>query len=109
MSYIKLLLRDNTNEELLIKYLCFLQSNEIKLNKIKGLFIEPYNNEIEFYKVIFSKEKLLKQFKKIKSCSEKENFINLLKKISDIIDICIKEESLLELNSFKISLPKKMN
>ena len=109
LSYIKLLLRDNTNEELLIKYLCFLQSNEIKLNKIKGLFIEPYNNEIEFYKVIFSKEKLLKQFKKIKLCSEKENFINLLKKISDIIDICIKEESLLELNRFKISLPKKMN
>ena len=66
ITFIKLLIKVNTNKKLLIQYLHFLKENENILIKIKDLYIEYYKDELEYYKVMFNKDEFLKYFKKKK-------------------------------------------
>ena len=84
-AYIKLiveLMKDNTNSNLLIKYLKFLNKNERKLEEY--FTIETYINEINYYQICFTKELLKKELNFTKNESEKEKFYKLLKEISEL-------------------------
>ena len=79
---ISLLIQDNTNKELIKKYLLFLKNNESEL--MKTLIIETYKNEYNYYCVLFSCEEIKNNLKEIKDLSEKEKFIKLLNEIKDL-------------------------
>ena len=82
---LSLLIQDNTNKILIKKYLLFLQKNEYKLKNL--LKIEAYEDEYNYYSVIFTCDEIKNNFNKIKFLSEKEKFINLLKEIKDLSEI----------------------
>jgi len=88
INYIKLLIRDNTNKTLLIKYLTFLKDNETTLNKITHNF-EAYKDEVEYYKVCFDKKEYKNYFDLTKEKSEKDNLLEFMK---NFIKIKNKEE-----------------
>ena len=75
--YIKLILRDNTNEKLLEKYLIFLKKNESELQKTFPN-LDDFPNEVGFYKVFFNKDDYYKIFQLQKEKSEKEELIDFL-------------------------------
>ena len=75
--YIKLILRDNTNEKLLEKYLIFLKKNESELQKTFPN-LDDFLNEVGFYKVFFNKDDYYKIFQLQKEKSEKEELIDFL-------------------------------
>ena len=84
-EYIKLIteiMKDNTNSNLLIKYLNFLNKNEKKLEE--NFKIETYINEINYYQICFTKEVLKNELNFTKNESEKEKFYQLLKEISKL-------------------------
>ena len=82
-DFIKLLIKDNTNKDLIIKYLKFLKENE---NKIDNQFIVKFEDEYNYYKIMFEKDELVMNKFDSKNFSEKELFIDFLKSIL-IIDI----------------------
>ena len=82
IQLLSLLIQDNTNKILIKKYLLFLQKNESKLKNL--LKIEAYEEEYNYYSVIFTCDEIKNNFNKIKLLSEKEKFINLLKEIKDL-------------------------
>ena len=88
INYIKLLIRDNTNKTLLIKYLTFLKDNETTLSKITHNF-EAYKDEVEYYKVCFDKKEYKNYFDLTKEKSEKDNLLEFMK---NFIKIKNKEE-----------------
>ena len=100
ISYIKLLLRDNTNKELINKYLAFLKKNK---NKIITPSEIDYNSELKFYMVCLSKSEL-KQLNENKKNSEIENLIHFLNKLYGVKQffefVKIKKEDIKELNSY---------
>ena len=84
-AYIKLIfeiMKDNTNCNLLIKYLNFLNKNEKKLEEY--FTIETYINEINYYQICFTKKILKDELNFTKNNSEKEKFYHLLKEISEL-------------------------
>ena len=57
ISYLKLLLRDNTNKELIKKYLAFLKENK---NKIIISSDVDYNSELKYYIVLLANKRVIK-------------------------------------------------
>ena len=79
--YIKNLIKDNTNTELLINYLSFLQENNDKLQIIYGRNFENFDDEIEQFQICFNQSILKEKFKYIKIKSEKEQLLDLFYRI----------------------------
>ena len=61
MFYLNLLIKDETNTDLLKKYLAFLRDNETKLKK-ENLPHEPFLKELEYYSIFFEKNELNELF-----------------------------------------------
>ena len=83
-KYLMLIIKDNTNKDLIIKYLTYLKKYD---TIIEFKFIEKFKNEFEYYKVMFENRELVDKELDQKEKSEKELFFELLK---DIIKIDIK-------------------
>ena len=100
ISYLKLLLRDNTNKELIKKYLVFLKENK---NKIIISSDIDYNSELKYYIVCLSKSEL-KQINENKKNSEIDNLIQFLNKLYEVRNFFqfnnIKKDEIKELNSY---------
>ena len=81
---LSLLIQDNTNKDLLEKYLNFLKENESYLVQIQ--YRETYNDELDYYKVMFTPEEIKTKLNetKAKAFSEKEEFIKLLNDLENI-------------------------
>ena len=75
--YLNLLIQDETNIELLEKYLIFLKKNEGFLEK-ENIQYEKFSDELKYYSVFFEKEKLKNLFSEYKFDSEKTKLINLI-------------------------------
>ena len=80
-DFIKLIIKDNTNKDLITKYLKFLKENE---NKIDYPFIVRFEDEYNYYKIMFAKDELVMNKFDSKNFSEKESFINFLDSILEI-------------------------
>ena len=96
--YLNLLIKDETNPDLLLKYLQFLKNNKEELEN-KKLLYENFKDEMNYYSIFFEKKKLHKLFLSQLE-SEKSKFINLLQDYSTSIKnnnfenfkICIKSK-----------------
>ena len=75
---IKMLIKDNTNKNLVAKYLNYLNDNNDQKEIQEKINFE---NEYESYKIMFNKEELESYKLKNKLYSQKEEFINTLKDI----------------------------
>ena len=80
--FLKLLINDNTNEKLIIKYLLFLKENQNQLKILYHNNIEDYENELNYYSNIINTNKTFDNFKFIKLGQDAELILflnNLLK------------------------------
>ena len=91
-DYIKLLIMDNTNKDLIIKYLHFLKKNKDILLNLTELKYENYQKELEHFKPLFNPNELHIYFNILGELSEKEKLILLLK---EIININIENNSII--------------
>ena len=82
IQLIKMLIKDNTNKELVTKYLNYLKKKDKNDNKIENNFEKEY----EYFKIMFSRQELRARCFKIKDFSQKDVFLNLLKRISLLKD-----------------------
>ena len=80
-DFIKMLIKDNTNKGLITKYLKFLKANE---NKIDYQYIVKFEDEYNYYRVMFEKDELQMNEFDSKDFSENELFINFLNSILKI-------------------------
>ena len=78
-NLIKMLIKDNTNKYLIIKYLKFLKEYE---NKINFSYIVRFEDEYNYYKIIFEKDELVMNKFGSKNFSEQELFMKFLDSIS---------------------------
>ena len=76
MFLLNLLIKDETNKELLKRYLLFLKKNEIDLEKEK-IPHEKFKDELEYYSIFFEKKELVELFQS-EYKSQKEILVNLL-------------------------------
>ena len=76
MFLLNLLIKDETNKELLKRYLLFLKKNEIDLEKEK-IPHEKFKDELQYYSIFFENKELVELFQS-KCKSQKEILINLL-------------------------------
>ena len=76
--YLNLLIQDETNIELLEKYLIFLKNNEELLEK-ENILHEKFYDELKYYSVLFEKDKLKNLFGEYEFVSEKTKLIQLIK------------------------------
>lgn len=76
LFYLNLLIKDETNVDLLKLYLEFLQKNENNLEK-EGIPHETFESELNYYSIFFEEEYLNGLYSK-KFISEKEKFKKLL-------------------------------
>ena len=83
LFYLNLLIKDETNVDLLKHYLTFLENNENNLKK-EGIPHETFESELNYYSIFFEKEYLNKLYN-TKFISEKEKFKKLLKNYRDNI------------------------
>ena len=90
MFYINLLIKDETNIDLLLKYLTFLQKNKKELEK-ENLLHEKFYDELNYYSVFFEKTELKEKFN-YDFESEKTKLINLLKFYSNSLKTKALEE-----------------
>lgn len=90
---VKLLINDNTNKELLLIYLNFIKKNEKKLIGIFNNNVEEFNDELDYYSLIFTKDEN-KNYFNISQFSPKEELFNFL-------------DSILSLNSNNLNDIKK--
>ena len=81
IKLIKILIKDNVNKDILLKYLLFLKDNYEKLKDNKN--IESYEDERKYYSVCFNQQELVDKFQYKKEKDEKTEFLLLLKTISD--------------------------
>jgi len=81
IKLIKILIKDNINKNILIKYLKFLKKNDEKLKPYENI-IEFYSTEIKYYSVCFTPKELMDNFYYKKKNDEKSSFIHFIKKIS---------------------------
>ena len=83
LFYLHLLIKDETNPDLLLKYLFFLRDNKNKLDE-ENLPYEIFEEELEYYSVFFEKNKLHELFGYTFE-SEKTKLIHLLEDYSKSI------------------------
>ena len=81
LNILKLMIKNNTNIQILQKYLKFLQNNE---KNIKEINKEYFKDEINFYKIAFSQNELMNKFNFVKNKSEFDEFLLILHDI----DMC---------------------
>ena len=81
LEYIKNIIRDNSNTELLINYLKFIQKNDNKLKDIYRENFENFYDEIAQYEVCFTQSDLNENLNYNKEKSEMEKFSDLLNDI----------------------------
>ena len=87
---VKLLINDNTNKELLIIYLNFLKKNEKQLKVLFNNNIEEFNDELNYYSLVFTKEEN-KEYFNISKASPKEEFFNFLNSILNLNSINVND------------------
>ena len=80
---LKLIVNDNTNIDLILKYLIFLKENEEKLKIIFNNDIEEYKSELEYYINIINNEDANKYFFKTKA-SQKSKLFEFMENILKI-------------------------
>ena len=82
---LKLLVNDNTNKEVVEKYLDLLKNkkNVEELKKIHKDKFENFEDELKYYSKIFTKEEIKSKFD-LEIKSQKEEFYEFLKSISDL-------------------------
>ena len=95
LGFIKLIIKDDTNKNLMTNYLQFLQRKEKSLKLIKDIFIEDFKDELNYYKVMFNQNELYNRFKEKKK-AEKDEIILLLKKIKDALEECIHNKKIVD-------------
>ena len=84
-KFLKLLIKDNTNEKLLKAYLKFIKEKETQLNYFAK---ESFEDEIIYYECLFAiNDPFLNQIKYVKKESEFQKFLNLLNTISTCNDL----------------------
>ena len=86
LALVKIMIKDNTNRDVLKKYLLFLKDNYEKLiyiDKNYNDYIESYNDEIKYYQICFTKKELNENFDYYKEFSEKEKFQKLVNYIAN--------------------------
>lgn len=82
IEFIRMLIKDNTNKDLIIKYLNYLQKYE---NKLKYEFIDKFNDEYNYYKIMFDDKELKdNNFVTKGRHSEKDLFFTILDSIRNI-------------------------
>ena len=82
--YLLLLIKDETNKDLLLKYLKFLKENEAKLDE-ENLMHEKFTDELIYYSIFFEEEEFKKLFN-FDKISEKKKLLNLLSDYSSSIE-----------------------
>ena len=110
LNFIKNIIKDNTNKNLLEKYLIFLKNNETALSNIYGESFESFNDEIKQFQACFTKDELTKKINyHSKIHSEKEKLLDFLNEfikkttfneVSDFV-----EETKNELQNFVFNQP----
>ena len=75
------IIKDNTNKELIIKYLKYLENDGGMINNSKT---ESFKNEYGRYKIMYGNEELKNNQFKGKNSSEQDNFMILLNEISNL-------------------------
>lgn len=111
IDFLKLIILDNTNKDLITKYLNFIEKNEISLQKGKYKdFYETFNDELKYYSILFEKNNAFLIEKKLNKLSEKELFFKLLEEIRKI-DVNKKNEKgdIDNLDSFLSKIVKILN
>ena len=78
-----LLINDNTNKVLIIRYLTLLKNNNAELKMIFNDNFEEYKDELIYYSKFISKEEMSSNFE-LKIKTQKEELIDLLKQFSDL-------------------------
>ena len=81
INFLKMIIKDNTNNKLIAGYLKYLKDLENKGINIDFPEKESFENEYDNYKVLLSNEELKSNNLPTKTLSEKENFISLLDEI----------------------------
>ena len=81
IQLIKIIIKDNVNKNVLLKYLSFLKNNDEKLKRYEN--IELYYDEIKYYSVCFTPKELVDNFNYKKQYDEKKEFILFLQTISN--------------------------
>ena len=83
INLVKIIINDNVEKKILIKYLKFLKLNYEKLIKNENPDnIDSYDDEIKYYSVCFTKQELIDNFEYNKEKDEKTEFLLLLNQIS---------------------------
>ena len=84
IQLLKLVIKDNTNKDLIIKYLKYLEKNNTDLKLKYGDNFESFQNEKEYYIIFYNNEKIKDKNNKEKYCSQKDIFIKLLERINSL-------------------------
>jgi hypothetical protein len=84
MKLLKLIIKDNTNKNLIIKYLKYLEANNNKLKEKYNDNIETFHEEYENYKIMFDNKELKENDFEEKKSSQKQIFMNLLERIKSL-------------------------
>jgi hypothetical protein len=84
MKILKLIIKDNTNKNLIIKYLKYLEANNNKLKEKYNDNIETFHEEYENYKIMFDNKELKENDFEEKKSSQKQIFMNLLERIKSL-------------------------
>ena len=107
LNYIEILtliIKDNTNKDLITYYLKYLEKNEKKLSLEYINELETFKSEYESYSIMFEKEELKLRGLTEKPLCEKDNFLELL---NDITKFDIKNNG--ELKNKVTTKIKKLN
>ena len=99
IQLLEMLIKDNTNEDLVIKYLKYLKNKDINFEEN-----ESFQNEYECYKKLFDNEKLKSNKFDEKEQLEKDKFLSLLNQIKDL-DKNNKDE----IDKLKIKVKKELD
>ena len=84
IQIIKLIIKDNTNKNLIIKYLKYLEENNNCLKVKYNDNFESFQHEKENYKIMFDDEELKENKLELKTFSQKYIFMKLLKRIDSL-------------------------
>ena len=95
---IKLIIKDNTNKNLIVKYLHFLEKIDTKFQ-----VFENFQKEYEYYRIVFTNEELIKYKFNGNKVSERELFFDLINTI-----ITLNINKMVEKNKFYEEIKTKL-
>ena len=82
LALLKMVIKDNTNKNLIKIYLQFIKSNEKQLKEYYNDNYEPYKEESEYYSILFLQDNKIDNH--LNKLFQKEAFITLLKEVVNI-------------------------